>query len=261
MNTHSATEFNGEVQAEKQTMHVQTTSLYEVIFAVIITALMVWIGYYLLNPATLPIKQVRIEGEFRYLSTFALQELVRNEVRGGFFNIDVAAVRNSVLTEPWVSSVSVHRVWPDGLQVFVSEQIAVARWKDTGLLNKSGEFFAPDRTTYPLDLPILIGPEGTQAVMMSKYLYLQKLLLPFDMQLAELQLDDRRAWLFRLNSGLRVVIGRNDIDDRIARFVDLVPISLGQKLYEAEQIDMRYPNGFAVRWKRSDAVIQEESGA
>ncbi|MBI4005403.1 MAG: FtsQ-type POTRA domain-containing protein [Gammaproteobacteria bacterium] len=262
MNTRDTIELNDELQKGKvQAMSVQTTTLYEVIFAFLVTALMVWIGYYLINPTTLPIKQVRIEGEFRYLSTSALQELVRNKVRGGFFNINVTAVRNAVLTEPWVLDVSVHRVWPDGLQVFVSEQTAVARWKDTGLLNKSGEFFAPEKTTFPMDLPILAGPEGTQAIMMEKYLYLQKLLLPFDVQLAELYLNDRRSWLFQLDNGLRVVLGKKDFDNRVARFIDLVPITLGSKLYEAEQIDMRYPNGFAVRWKQGGAGIREESGA
>lgn len=261
MNTHSTVQFIGKMQTEEQTPSVQTTSFYEVIFAVLITALMIWIGYYLINPTTLPIKQVRIEGEFRYLSTSALQELVRNKVRGGFFNIDVTSVRNAVLTEPWVRDVSVHRVWPDGLQVFVSEQTAVARWEDTGLLNKSGEFFAPEKTTFPADLPIFTGPEGAQAMMMEKYLYLQKLLQPFHVQLVELHLNDRRSWTFDLNSGLRVVIGRKDFDGRVARFIDFVPMSLGSKLYEAEQIDMRYPNGFAIRWKQNITDIQGESGA
>ncbi len=262
MNTRGTSELNNELkEGEVQIASVQTATLYEVIFAVLITALMLWIGYYLINPTTLPIKQVRIEGEFRNLSTSALQELVSNKVRGGFFNINVTTVRNVVLTEPWVRDVSVHRVWPDGLQVFVSEQTAVARWKDTGLLNKSGEFFAPEKTTFPMDLPILTGPEGTQAIMMEKCLYLQRLLLPFDVRLTELYLNDRRSWLFQLNNGLRVVLGRKDFDNRAARFIDLVPIALGSKLYEAEQIDMRYPNGFAVRWKEGGTGIQEQSGA
>ena len=255
------TELYNETESVETKPVMGKRSFYELVFVVLFTAFLTWTGFYLLNPSTLPIKQVRIEGEFRYLSTVALQDMVRPKVTGGFFNIDVTAVRNTLLTEPWVRDASVHRVWPDSLQVFVTEQDAVARWKDTGLLNRASQLFIPDKDSFPSGLPVLDGPEGSQVMMMGKYLYLQTQLEPLMMQVAVLQLDERRAWKFESGEGLHVIIGRKDFDERVTRFVELIPMSLGEKIKEAEMIDMRYPNGFAVRWKEGNTEIRKESGA
>ena len=249
-----------ETKPEVTGSAIRKSTYYELIFAVVLTAFLVWTGFYLLNPATLPIKQVRIEGEFRNLSTTALEDQARPKVTGGFFNIDVSAVRNALLTEPWVRDVSVHRVWPDSLQVFVTEQVAVARWKDTGLLNRSSQLFMPDQASFPEGLPVLDGPEGSQVMMMDKFIYLQKQLEPLAIQVSTLRLDDRRAWMFESADGLLVVIGRKDFDERVSRFVELIPGNLGEKLRETEMIDMRYPNGFSVRWKNDITEILPESG-
>lgn len=254
---HVKREFRNTLENEEQYISSGFHSFYELFFAVLITALLVWAGYYLVNPATLPIRQVRIEGEFRHLSTSALQELVQNKVRSGFFNVDVDAVREAVLTEPWVRHVSVHRVWPDSLQVFVTEQTAAARWNDVGLLNIAGGLFTPAKSTFPADLPLLEGPEGTEKAVMSRYLSLRESLQPFDIGIARLNLDDRRAWSFRLDNGLDVIVGRNDFDTRITRFVEMVLTRLGSKLDKAALIDLRYPNGFAVRWTKRNP---EKSG-
>jgi len=255
-----STELYNEIQTAETEPVMHKSTYFEVIFAVLFITLLVWTGFYLLNPATLPIKQVRIEGEFRHLSTDILQDLVRPKVTGGFFNIDVTAVRNTLLTEPWVSDASVHRVWPDSLQVFVTEQVAIARWKDSGLLNRSSQIFMPDRSSFPIDLPKLEGPEGSQLLIMDKYFYLQKQLEQLTMQVSVLRLDDRRAWMFENGEGLQVVIGRKDFDERVARFIELMPGSLGTNIKDAEMIDMRYPNGFAVRWKAGVMEIRQESG-
>ena len=259
MNLQMANELYGDMQKEATTSVVGKS--IEFFIAVLITGAIVWAGYYVFDPGTLPIKQVRIEGEFRNLSTIALQDLVRNEVKGGFFNIDVAAVRRALLAEPWVRDVSVHRVWSDSLQVFVTEQVAMARWNDSGLLNKSGELFVPDKNTFPTDLPVLRGPDGTQEMMMNKYFDLYKKLEPLVLKITVLQLDDRRAWSFETENGLRVVLGRKDFEERVTRFVDLMPVSLDTKLNDVQMIDMRYPNGFAVRWRQVDTEVQGETGA
>ena len=81
------------------------------------------------------------------------------------------------------------------------------------------------------------------------------------MQVSVLRLDERRAWMFESGDGLQVVIGRKDFDDRVTRFVEFIPRSLGTNIKDAEMIDMRYPNGFAVHWKEGVTEIRQESGA
>lgn len=235
-------------------------SLPEIFIVLSITVIMVFVIYRFNDPSTLPIKQVRIEGEFRQLSTLTLQKLVEDKVRGGFFNIDVTAIREAVLKEPWVYDVSVHRIWPDGLRVSVKEQIAISRWKNKGLLNKDGDLFFPDAASFPAELPILDGPAGMEKLLMSKYQQINLLLEKLNMQLVQLKLNDRRAWTFVLNNDLRVIVGRSDIDERVTRFIHYVPLGLKEKLAQAKQIDMRYTNGFAVQWPQKNQKIAGNYG-
>lgn len=257
---HSIPETDNGIHQDQADFSVDRRKSAELLATLFFTGLLVWFGSYLVNPGTLPIRQVRIEGEFRNLSTTALEELVKDRVTGGFFNVDVGAVRDILLTEPWVKDVSVHRVWPDSLLVYVTEQDAVAYWKDSGLLNKSGVLFRPDKKSYPKNLPLLDGPPGTQAQLMNRYLYLQSMLDTVNMKISVLKMNDRRAWMFETANGLKVVLGRKDFNERVARFVDLVTVSLGEKIQETELVDMRYPNGFAIRWRKKPEDLQTDTG-
>ena len=225
----------------------QNKNLLGGVMAVLVITVIV-IGFlWLMKPATLPIRQVYIEGKFLRLDTHRLQELVTDNVRGGFFSIDVAAVRDVLLVLPWVSDVSVHRVWPDGLKVIVVEQTAFVRWNDTGLLNEQGHYFSPEKGTFPYDLPLLIGPEELQPLLLERFNLLKG---SYGLSVVRLQMNERRAWSFELEDGLSVVLGRRDFENRIERFVDVVINNLGEKLSQAREIDMRYTNGFAIRWKQ-----------
>jgi len=217
------------------------------LMAVLVVTVIVTSFLWMMKPATLPIRQVHIEGEFLRLDTNRLQELVTDKVRGGFFSIDVAAIRKVLVALPWVNDVSVHRVWPDGLRVIVNEQSAVVRWNGTGLLNRQGQYFSPEKDTFPQDLPLLEGPEESQELLLERFKLLKQ---TYGLPVVWLQLNKRRAWRFELENGLSVVLGRRDFENRIERFVNVVINNLGEKLSQAREIDMRYTNGFAVRWKQ-----------
>ena len=238
----------------------QPVALYEIVAVIGFVAMLLWGGQHLLNPATLPIKQVRIEGEFKHLSTSVLQELARRHVKGGFFNINVVAIRDGLLAEPWVRDISVHRVWPDGLQIFVTEQVPVARWNNGGFINNEGKLFKPVVAANIEQLPVFAGPAGTETLMLERYEYLYTLLQPLQLTVTALYLDGRRAMSFETDTGLKVIIGRLNAETRLQRFAELVPASLGEKLNDAAIIDMRYPNGFSVRWEDGTVSNQLRDG-
>lgn len=232
----------------------------------LLTALMIMLAMlagasYLLRPDTLPIQQVRIEGEFRQLSQAELQAIVTEHLRGGFFSVDMVAVRDAVRAEPWVREVWVQRVWPDALLLSVREQVAVARWGETGLIGSDGDYFQPAAASLPAHLPLLIGPEGSQELMAVKLERAQEVLAPLGLRLERLEVSDRRAWSFVTTTGLEVILGRDDFEQRLQRFVDLVPRSLGDRLSEAAYVDMRYTNGFAVRFNKTGGAPVEREGA
>jgi cell division protein FtsQ len=263
MNSHLANDIFDSLKS-KEHIHMykaRKTKLSEFIITLILTVTVVWSSYYLADPATLPIKQVRIEGEFRQLSTAALQALVKHKVRGGFFNINVTAVKDAVMAEPWVRGVSVHRVWPDSLRVSVKEQIAVARWGDTDLLNSKGKLFSPEKKSFPIGLPVLRGPNGTEELVMAKYTQLKQSLSAQGLNVVLLQLNERRSWMFELDNSIQVIIGRSEFNDRVKRFIEYVPAGYVSRYLQIKQVDMRYTNGFAVSWRQGGAMKNGKSGA
>ena len=71
-------------------------------------------------------------------------------------------------------------------------------------------------------------------------------------------LSDRQAWTARLDNGLSLLIGRDEgvaSNDRIARWVAVHPLIQARLNERAEVIDLRYPNGFAIR---APGVLEHE---
>ncbi|MBI2993999.1 MAG: FtsQ-type POTRA domain-containing protein [Gammaproteobacteria bacterium] len=217
--------------------------------------LLIVVAAYVINPRTLPIRHVRVDGEFRHLSTTALQLRAGDVVRGGFFDVNVEAIRAALLAEPWVLEVTVRRIWPDELGLHVQEQVAVARWGADQLLNEQGQLFRPAPDTLPPDLPFLEGPAGTHAEVLARFRALERALGKRGMRAMKLKLNERRSWLFAFAEGPSVDLGRGDFDARLSRFASMVPAYLAADLSRIEVIDMRYTNGFAVRWKSSGAGV------
>jgi cell division protein FtsQ len=203
---------------------------------------------WLKDPSTLPLQLVRIEGEFNHLDRHALEQVVADEVRGGFFSVDVEAVRTAVRILPWVEEVAVRRVWPDTLRIWVAEQRPLARWGERGLVNTRGEIFWPAVDEIPSGLPGLVGPEGTEAEMAQRYLELQQQLRPLGLQVVRLQQNARGAWLSEFDNGAVIKLGSRDLDIRFRRFVRLYPRLKAAGKGMPKQVDLRYTNGLVVHW-------------
>lgn len=210
-----------------------------------------WGVTWLRNPHNMPLRSVQVEGEFRKLNAEQLQKAVAGVVQGGFFTVNVDAVRRTAEALPWVASATVRRVWPDTLQLHVVEQRAAARWGDTGLLNMNGQLFVPDAASIPPHLPQLSGPEELRRRVMETYIAMTAALAPIGLHVAELQVDQRRAWLLRLDSGAELRLGKDNTLGRLGRFVRVYPSVFAPREAELKTVDLRYSNGFAVRWDRS----------
>ncbi len=233
-----------------QPAHGRRARVIGTVLVLLLAAMLVMGGVHLSHHDTMPIKQVRIEGDFTRLSPVDLQLVVTDKVRGGFFSLNVDAVRDALLAEPWVSQVKVQRVWPDALRVIVTEQVPAVRWRETGLLNIEGTYFEPDKNTIPQGLQKLSGPDGSEVMLLDRFNCMQRQVNKVGFTIAELTLDDRRAWSFKLVSGIHVVLGRRDFEQRFQRFLNLIPTTLSGRIAQTEKIDMRYTNGYSIKWKK-----------
>ncbi len=209
-----------------------------------------WGGLTLTDPAAFPIRQVRIEGDLIHLAPQEVKQIASEGIRGGFFALKVEHLRKGFMRHPWVRDVSVRRLWPPpALQIGVYEQHAAARWGNAALVNEQGELFAPQISSYPKGLVRLRGPEETPALLLGRMRQIERQLAPTGKRLDWLELSDRRAWSFGVIGGPTVILGRDDFDLRLRRYTANLHRALDHAR-NVELLDMRYPNGFAVRMRR-----------
>lgn len=211
----------------------------------------------MLDPTTLPVKHVRVEGNFQYLSEKKMQTLVSDVVRGGFFDLNVKAIKESLQNDPWVNWVAVQRVWPDSIRVHVKENIASTHWNEAALLNAEGQVFEPENAGSLSGIPYLSGPTGTENVVLEEYQKISETLSRFGLKVVSMTLNERRAWEFQLEDGPLVVLGRHDMDERFERFTKFTLHSLGSEINEIQRIDMRYTNGFAIQWRSNHSSLHD----
>ena len=214
--------------------------------------------WYVAQPDTLPIRSVKVEGEFRYLSQQDVYEALGGLARGGFFNVDVHAVKKAAESLPWVDSASVRRAWPDTLRLDITEQVPLAMWGEKQIVNVRGELFLPPVKGLPENLPQFIGPTGTGQKVAANYLAFSKKIAQINLRITEVTLTDRRAWQIRLENGLYLSLGKIVNNGRLDRFVSVYPKLLSEKNAQVDSIDLRYTNGFAVHWKKP-STIQKSS--
>lgn len=199
-----------------------------------------------------PIRTVSVSGRFQRVAPVDVERVVKEHVRGaGLLSVDLRAVRQALHTIPWVDAVTVQRSWPRGLNVFVVEQVAAARWGDRGLLNTRGELFATDERHIPPELAQLSGPDGKEAEVAQRYLAAQGRLQQAGLRLTAVRLDDRGAWELDLANGVTVRLGRRQFDERFDKFITAAVKIVTQRGDDIAYIDMRYTNGFAIGWRSS----------
>ncbi len=214
------------------------------------------------DPGFMPVTQVRVDGEFRQITRAALHTAIAPTVAGGFFSVDIDAVRRAALQSPWVATASVRRVWPNGLAVAVTEHRAVARWGAGAVIDENGALFTPDPATVPAGLTQLIGPDGTQGALMERWTLMEKLLSSIGQTARQVAMDERRAWTVSLNSGVELRLGRDDVVERLRRYVDAYANALGDHAANLAVVDLRYTNGFAARWTPGpDTPVPHSPGA
>ena len=201
-----------------------------------------------------PVRAVAVEGPFQRVSAGLVEKAVTGSIRGGFLSVDLERVRRAVQAIPWVDHASVQRRWPAGLKVIVEEQVVAARWGDSGLLNVRGELFTTDARHMLPELPRLDGPLGSEPQVAERYLAIQGRLVEAGMRLSALRLDERGAWEMDLANGVTVKLGRQQVDERLDRFLEAAMPLVTERATDIRYVDLRYTNGFAVGWKTGSVV-------
>ena len=247
--------------------------------------------HYVIRLPAFPLREVRLYDRPVRVTFDQIEAIVRNELQGNFFTLDLAQTRIAFEKLPWVRKANLRRHWPDRIEVALEEHAPLARWGNVALVNTHGEVFAAAYYDTPASrkqgsrlrdatgresgaalssagvasvsgvtspkgapvppsdgaLPLFAGPEGSAKEIAIQYGYFQRSLAAIGQVPAQVLLSPRRAWRIRLESGLVVELGRENIESRLDRFIANYDRSVGRLQRKLDYVDLRYSNGFAVR--------------
>ena len=202
-----------------------------------------------------PISTINVEGDLQYINRDSVQKTLEPYLKKSLVTIDLDALRTDLLAMPWVAGASVQRIWPDQLVINLDEQLPVARWGDNALLNNSGRAFVPEHIDRFQELPQLNGPERAKRRVMQNYQQFNQLLRPYGHEVARLEMRDRGSWFLTTRTGIEMLLGRDDVVDKVQRFLTIDKLMLAERRELIARVDLRYSNGMAVAW-REPAMVE-----
>ncbi|WEN16154.1 cell division protein FtsQ/DivIB [Rhodanobacter sp. AS-Z3] len=202
-----------------------------------------------------PVTQLTVQAEFKHVSESDIRAAVGPRLGKGFFALDLEGVQKAVAALPWVESVEARKRWPDTLQLRIYERQPFARWNDKQLISRQGLVFDAPGMDNLGELPGLHGPDARLAEVVSFYADTQKAFAGTHLQISGVALTERGSWSITTRSGAQIVIGdREEAGRRLRRFLEVYPQLIAGHADGFAYADLRYTNGFAVRWPQAAAV-------
>lgn len=257
------------------------------------------------NPAKFQITDIEVHGQFRNVDGQQVKRVVESRMTGNYFSISLNKLESQIRTLPWAYSASVRRRWPSTLVVDVVEIQPVAVWGDSRWLNFTGDIVAqqePGKVQQYTQLPRLNGPDSDIDQVWQSFRRWSEKFASTGLSLDGLTLDSSGLWHLELSLGalamnraaetsadpisteqdpvsvtvdslsdkisyVSMIVDDALANDRINRFIKTLNQHLIVQFPYMTSIDLRYPNGFAIRWQddfspesRVDSDIEFVSG-
>jgi cell division protein FtsQ len=173
--------------------------------------------------------------------------------------LDVADARARLKTNPWIADATVQKLYPDRLQVAITERAAFALWQKDGrigVIADDGTVLEPYLTHDFADLPLFVGigagPRAKELLtVLDRYPDIR------DQMRAAILVSERR-WNLRLKNGIDVKLP----EDNVAAALDrLVALDRDKNLLTRDIVivDLRLPDRVTVRLSDAAAAAREQA--
>ncbi len=74
-------------------------------------------------------------------------------------------------------------------------------------------------------------------------------MIPLGINVNKINLSENGAWTIELFDGTSIKFGKSDVEKKFDLFIDIAKNILSNEAEDIESIDLRYDNGFAIRFK------------
>jgi cell division protein FtsQ len=204
---------------------------------------------YLGDSERFPITTIKVAASYHHVTHKELETILASYLNASFFSLSVNRLQDELNSLVWIDYSYVERVWPDTLKIKIVEKKPVAIW-DKDLMTEQGTVFHVSTIPTELNIPKLRGPTSQQLEVLQVYEKLSKILSSYSLTASGLHLRDNQTWVLILGNGVKIYLGKKEIDARLLRFCKAYPAVFAQKAEQLSSVDLRYPRGMAVQWKQ-----------
>jgi cell division protein FtsQ len=179
--------------------------------------------------------------------------------RASLLFLDADAARQRLLANPWIADAAVLKLYPNRLQITITERHAFALWQKNGRLSviaADGTVLEPFVENRYLGLPLVVGRDAERQAkdflaVVDRYPDIRSALR------ASILVADRR-WDLRLTNGIDVQLPESDVAAALDR---LVGLDHDKKLLSRDitVVDLRLPDRVTVRLSDAAAAARNEA--
>jgi len=179
--------------------------------------------------------------------------------RASLLFLDAVAARTRLLENPWITDAAVLKLYPDRLQITITERHAFALWQKNGrvsVIAADGTVLEPFVERRYLGLPFVVG-KGAQRRARG-FLDILDLYSDIASRVRASVLVAQRRWDLLLTNGIDVELPENNPAAALGR---LVALDREKKLLSRDItiVDLRLPDRVTVRLSDAAAQAREES--
>jgi cell division protein FtsQ len=179
--------------------------------------------------------------------------------RASLLFLDADAARTRLMANPWIGDAAVLKLYPDRLQITVTERQAFAIWQKDGrvsVIAADGTVLEPFVERRYVGLPLVVG-NGAERVA-KDFLAVIDQYPDIRAQLRASILVAERRWNLRLANGIDVRLPETDV---VAALDRLVALDRDKKLLSRDitMVDLRLPDRVSVRLSDAAAQARDEA--
>jgi len=204
------------------------------------------------------IENINIRAEFKRVNSEQIRIVVASQTERSFFKVNPDEIRDELSNIPWVQKVSVNKKWPNSLIVTLIEHKAVATWNGNKLLNEYGEIFEVDRFDDLSAIPKIHGNDNDSQQIWDKYVRFNEIVKKTGLDITSSSISNRGGWQLELSNGIDINLGSQQMDAKLVRLTDTWTKLLNLKEQQPIYIDLRYTNGYVVKWPQIELENSEQ---
>ena len=193
-----------------------------------------------------PVKEIVTEGNSIYLNQKLLNKNLSDLIGKEIYSINLRELKIQLERDPWIKSAQIIIKSPDILVVKIIERKPMFLWNREQYVDNEGILFKPDKLNIK-NILVIASSNDNHQFMYKLYKDLKILFSKIDLVINEINKDDDMLIITtsKYKFSVRYSVYQIKIEEFIAVYNQFINSKMTKK--GVQNIDLRYPTGFAVQ--------------